>query len=540
MAIIGQLTLDQIAILEVDVDPTVSGVTASIGSIAAIYDGSNARLWIKSAAGDTGWSPMLRLATGATALAANTLVYTDANGFPKTDTTKFTWDQTTGRLGIGLAAPASPQSTIHIDRGTGVGGHVRFTAGTTTGQTSGDGFEIGIDNAGNAELINYENNNMSFFTNNTRALTLTNTGQTIVGTASSPIDITGLSAFPQFQIVGTVAVQMANIQYSADTIGPVFNAAKSRGAAIGTQTILIQDDEFGRFQFRGSDGVNFQAGASIRALVDGTPAAGSMPGRLILMTTPTGATTPVERMRISQNGLVRVVDNLQMRRFVWDFETAVAANTTTSLTSANAVVQYYTGTTAGQIVRLPDATTLVLGQKYEIRNANTANTLAVQNSAGGALDITPAVTGVSVCHLIDNSTAAGVWIVRTRFEPYYNTVISTTNMALTSTTDVLVTGMTITPPAGIYNVQFNSSINMGTANATYGVAVYVGGTINNASNRALQVGTNSIGTFTPGTLALTTGVIVTVNGSQAIEIRARRSAGTTTIQNRTMVITRVG
>lgn len=534
MAILGQITVDQLAILSVDLDPSSSGVPAKIGSIAILDDNTNGRMWIKSAAADTGWTPIPRLPTGTTSLQANTLVYTDANGFVKTDTTKFTWDQTNGRLGLGLAAPATPQSTIHLDRGTGIGGHIRFTAGSTTGQTNGDGFEVGIDDAGNAELKNYENNNLSFFTNNTRYLTLANTGQTIVGNSPTPIDITGSAAFPQFQILGLGAVQMASIQYSNDTIAPVFNAIKSRGTVIGTQTILQADDELGRFQFRGSDGVNFQAGASIRALVDGTPSAGSMPGRLILMTTPSGAVTPVERMRISQNGHVRVVDSLQMFRKVMDYETAASANTTTVLTSANATIQYYTGTTAGQIVRLPDATTLVVGAWYEIRNRNTATTISVANNGGAVLDTTPAVSGVSVCHLLDNSNSNGTWDVRTRFEPAAQEVSSTSGMSIASTTDVLITGMTITPPAGTYRVHFDAAVSATTNNSTLGFAVYAGGTINTDSNKSFQ--------FSPANAIQyigTTGT-VTVDGTQAIEIRGRRSAGTTTVRVRTMHILRVG
>lgn len=537
MAILGRITVDELMILTVDTDPTVSGVAAPVGSLALIDNGTSARVWVKTGAADSGWTQQLAPVPG-TAMQANTILYTDSTGQIKTDTTKFTWDQTNGRLGIGLAAPATPQSTIHIDRGTGVGGHIRFTAGSTTGQSSGDGLQVGIDDTGAAELIQYENSNINFFTNNTFRGAWGNGGQFLIGTAT-PIDITGLGAFPTLQFVGTSAVQMVGIQYSADSIGPVFNQLKSRGATVGAQGLLQLDDEFGRFQFRGSDGVNFQAGASIRALVDGTPAAGSMPGRLILMTTPSGATVPVERMRISQNGLVRIVDALQSYRRIEDFQLATTANTTTTLTSANAGVIGYSGSTAGQIVRLPDATTLTVGAVYEIRNTASV-TIAIQDNAGGALSTVPAVSGAVVAILVANANAAGTWFTQFRFEPYYNTAISTTNMALASTTDVLVTGMTITPPAGIYKVDFNSSINMSTANATYGCAVYVGGTIVSETDRAMQVGQISFGTFTPGTLAITTGGIVTVNGSQAIEIRARRSAGTTTIQKRTMVITRVG
>lgn len=540
MAIIGQLTLDQVTILEVDSDPTSSGVAAAIGSLATIYDGVNGRLWIKTASGDTGWTPMLRLATGTTALAANTLVYTDANGFPKTDTTKFTWDQTNGRLGIGLSAPATPVSTIHIDRGTGVGGHVRFTAGTTTGQTSGDGFEIGIDNAGNAELIQFENSNMNFFTNNTLVGAFSNTGKFLVGATSTPIDITGASAFPQFQIIGTAAVQMAGIQYSADTIGPVFNLLKSRGASIGTQALVSSGDEFGRIQFRASDGVNFQAGASIRALVDGTASAGSMPGYMILMTTPSGSTTPVERMRISQNGLVRVVDALQRRRTIMEFDTFATANTTTTLTTASASIQITTGSTAGQIIKFPDATTLVVGAEYEIRNSASV-TVAVQDNAGGALDTIPAGTGTCFAILTANGTAAGTWYVRTRFKPYYNEVSSTAGMSLASTTDVLVTSMTLTPPAGTYRVFYDSTITNASSNngQTCGCGIYAGGSQVANSGRSYVFPTSSFGTIQPGAVAFVTSATVTVNGAQAIEVRARRSAGTVTINNRTLNIIRV-
>lgn len=364
-------------------------------------------------------------------------------------------------------------------------------------------------------------------------------GYSLIG-STTPVDITGLSAIPIFQIQGTSAVQMAGIQYSNDTIGPVFNLLKSRGGLLA-QGLVSNNDEFGRLQFRASDGVNFQAGASIRGLVDGTASAGSMPGRLILMTTPTGSTTPVERMRISQDGLVRVVDNFQSYRRVWDFQTAATANTTTTLTTASAGVQLFTGTVAGQIVRMPDATTLVVGSVYEIRNSASV-TLAIQDNAGGALDTTPATSGTTFLLLTANGTAAGTWLVRTRFEPYTQEVSSTSGFALTSTTDVAVTTMTITPPAGQYYVSYTSSCtNTQAANGvTFGCGIYLDTTQQANSYRTYGNGTASFGNVTPGTFAMVTSGTVTVNGSQAINIRARRSAGTTTINTRTLTIIRTG
>jgi hypothetical protein len=54
----------------------------------------------------------------------------------------------------------------------------------------------------------------------------------------------------------------------------------------------------------GWDGANYIQAASIRGEVDGTPGAGSMPGRLVFSTTPSGSGTPTERMRIDSAGTV--------------------------------------------------------------------------------------------------------------------------------------------------------------------------------------------------------------------------------------------
>ncbi len=539
MSMIGQLTLDQIGIFEVDADPTTSGFPSAIGSLALLYDNANAKIWVKTGAGDTAWTPQPKIVPG-TALGNSTLVLTDSTGQLTTNTTQFVWDSVNARLGIGSAAPTTPVDTIHLDRGTAQGSGIKFTAGTTTGQTAGDGFSIGIDAAGVAYVNQFENAQLILQTNNTRQMTLTPGGQVLVGQSTVAIDVTGLSAFPIFQFIGTSAVQMAGIQYSADTIGPVFNILKSRGATIGTQGLVNQDDEFGRIQFRASDGANFQAGASIRALVDGTAAAGSMPGRLIFMTTPAGAVTPVEAMRIDNTGLVRVVGTIRSRSGITDTTVQATANTTTSLVASSNGVQVFTGSTAGQILKMPDATTLLVGQQFIIYNTASVS-IAVQNTGGGAIKTAP-TTSITVVNLQDNSTANGVWTSTVSFDTAFQEVTSNAGMSLTSTTDVLVTGMTITPVAGTYRVTFDSTLNNTTSNnaQTWGVGVYVGGVQNTNSNRTYVSQTNSFGTATPGSSALVTSATVTVNGSQAIEIRARRSAGTVTINNRNMTIMRVG
>jgi len=61
-----------------------------------------------------------------------------------------------------------------------------------------------------------------------------------------------------------------------------------------------------RFLGLGFDGTDYGTAAEIKIEVDGTPGAGDMPGRIIFETTPDGTETMVERMRITNGGLVGI------------------------------------------------------------------------------------------------------------------------------------------------------------------------------------------------------------------------------------------
>jgi len=595
MAVIeGQITLNEIAIAEVDSDPsTGGGLAMPVGSIALLGTQTDGKMWIKTAAGVTAWAIIPRYADGTT-FTQGVIPFIDANGNFTANAAKLKFEVSTGRLAIGNNAPATPVSTIHIDRGTGTGGHMRVTLGTTTGQTATDGVEFGADDTGAAEIRQYEALPLNIYTSNTMAFSINSAQRVIIGnlgtslasatgeesrmqlhglgTADSQFsmhrysadilppnlrfvksrgatvgahvavavddimgtvsfrgsdgslfglgasisgyvdaavaansipsrlqfstttlagstvqermridssgrviiggaaaqDITGIGAYPLFQILGTGAVQMAQIQYSNDTIAPVFNSLKSRGATIGTQGILASNDELGRFQFRGSDGVKFVAGASIRALVDGTPALDSMPGRLIFMTTPTGSVTPVERVRVDSTGLAI-------------FSQGIRIGNETSTVDGNI---RYTGTDF---------------EAYQL---------------GGYRSLT------------------GAWIS-------YETV-STANTTTTSTTDVLVTTMTITPVAGTYILQWNMEVSATSNNRVIVGSIYVGGVQVTDSSRQYFVRTGNA-TFTAADIGRLVGTAkITVNGSQAIEIRWRTNGGTAVTQGRSMSLIEVG
>ena len=89
-------------------------------------------------------------------------------------------------------------------------------------------------------------------------------------------------------------------------VGPRFALAKNRSADWSTQTIVASGDTLGDVEFQGSDGTNTIVGARITAAVDGTPGTNDMPGRLVFSTTADGASSPTERMRITNAGRVGI------------------------------------------------------------------------------------------------------------------------------------------------------------------------------------------------------------------------------------------
>lgn len=125
-------------------------------------------------------------------------------------------------------------------------------------------------------------------------------------------------------------------------------------------------------------------------------------------------------------------------------------------------------------------------------------------------------------------------------QPAITEASATAATTTTSTTDVLINSMTLTPRAGTYRVIFSSYIEHNTNNANVTVSIYSGGTLKADSAR---VGSPQIqGGVTPSLnmrMPISTNGDVAVNGSQAIEIRWKTSAGTATTTQRTLNITRI-
>ena len=91
------------------------------------------------------------------------------------------------------------------------------------------------------------------------------------------------------------------------TTAPTIRFGKSRGTALGSDTVVQDNDELGVIVFAGADGTDTESqGAVIIAAVDGTPGGNDLPTRLVFQTTANGSAGTSERMRITEKGQLLV------------------------------------------------------------------------------------------------------------------------------------------------------------------------------------------------------------------------------------------
>lgn len=165
--ITGQITLNQLSLLEVDADPAASaGTSAPVGSRAFFSTGTIGTSYIKTGVADTAWN----ISTAqAASLTTGSIPFTNSSGFLAQDNASFFWDNTNKRLGIGTATPARPLSVV---------------ASTTSGDNGGfiDGYGA-----------------------NATALTLRRAN----GTSGSPTAVTSGQVMAEFDAIGYGTSQFA-------------------------------------------------------------------------------------------------------------------------------------------------------------------------------------------------------------------------------------------------------------------------------------------------------------------------------------------
>ena len=204
----------------------------------------------------------------------------------------FTIDSS-GRLGIGTT---SPSTLLHTNTASG------FNIFQQDSGSVGNYFYA--DSTGVGWVGTRTNHPFAFGTNNSERVRIDTSGRLLVGTSSASTTLGSLTAKMQVQGTNVFDTGIINALWESSTNPAQLQLIKSRGASIGTHTVVQNNDNLGRITFGGSDGTDFEYSAWIQSEVDGTPGANDMPGRLVFSTTADGASSPTERMRINSSGQI--------------------------------------------------------------------------------------------------------------------------------------------------------------------------------------------------------------------------------------------
>jgi len=274
------------------------------------------------------------------------------------------------------------------------------TSLTVSGSTAGNLVRITQTGAGNAFVVEDSANP------DATPFVVDANGRVLSG-LTTPIT-TLFSNIPGVQINAQFGVQaLVLMRFSANQFGADIDFVKSRNATVGSQTILNSGDQIANLNFAGSDGTAFVSAASIAVNVDGVPGTNDMPGRLVFSTTADGASSPTERMRISNAGLVGINNtNPNSRLHV----TAADGDRVFIASGATRGVRIITNSTAG-IIEGVDNTGSASYQPLAIGGADTRITISgverarVDTSGNFLLGTSVSPTTGTQCLTIETETA---------------------------------------------------------------------------------------------------------------------------------------
>jgi hypothetical protein len=270
-----------------------------------------------------------------------------------------------GNVGIGTTSPGLP---LHVIGAIG-----------TTPASSNSGFLVLSGNSGAAAGCTIESSFTSggygpllFKVSNGEAARIDSSGRLLVGTSSALATAFG-SISPRFQVATSTSGPVSFLSYAADAFGARLDLSKSRAATVGTNTVVQSDDDLGEIYFNGADGTNLIPAALIRVEVDGTPGANDMPGRIVLSTTASGASSPTERMRIASNGSILFVATSESSitsgaangKFINSFAEMYSSRSTTG--AASHILFYNPNGYVGQISTTASATSYTTSSDYRLK-----------------------------------------------------------------------------------------------------------------------------------------------------------------------------
>lgn len=227
-------------------------------------------------------------------------------------------------------------------------------------------------------------------------LIITSAGQILSGATALDADLTAVTGtLPGWTAVKTATTDhgVVNVASGANAAGAFFSGFKTRTAGTDANTIVANNDAVLSLSAYGADGAAYQPLARISMEVDGSPAAGDMPGRIVFLTTTDGTNTLTERVRISQSGEMTGTADLNFTggyRFSIDdfFQDNVAANQV-------AVILTRLGSTGFPTKWIALRAGSITGVAVKTNDARTAGTLTVEPFKNG--------TGIGLTAVLDGT-----------------------------------------------------------------------------------------------------------------------------------------
>jgi hypothetical protein len=247
---------------------------------------------------------------------------------------------------IGITAAAGATTQVQFNDAGAFGGDSGLTFNKTTDALSAGGFIPTSSTVPANGVYLPAANSVGVATNGAQRITIDTSGRLLVGTSSARLNVSLELEGTSF--AGSSACFTRN---SADNAPPALNFFKTRSSSNGGTTIVQPGDLLGSIVFRGADGSSTPTAAQISAVVEGTPAGGTIASRLVFSTTASGAADPTEAMRIRNDGQVLIGGSSNAKNGKLEVTGGLAVlNARESIQTGSAV--YTASTTATEIIQL--------------------------------------------------------------------------------------------------------------------------------------------------------------------------------------------
>lgn len=129
---------------------------------------------------------------------------------------------------------------------------------------------------------------------------------------------------------GATDIAEVSIHRHSDTAGYGSHlvGVRSRGTE-ASESVVQSGDTLMRVVALGHDGTDYAQAAEISVQVDGTPASGDMPGRIVFKVSPDGSETPAEALRISNDKSITMAGLTASRALTTNSSKVLTASATT-------------------------------------------------------------------------------------------------------------------------------------------------------------------------------------------------------------------